>query len=725
MGTGRDDQRNSENTGRVPVQTGNSIAGVVAAPSVQSGVIHGGVHIHQDVARATVPWQLPPPAAYFADRSPEMARVDQVAGGTGRPGLVVLTGTGGVGKTALAVAWAARNAARFPDGQLYADVRGFSAEGAVSTEQVLGGFLRGLGVPPDRVPVELAEQTALFRSLTTRRGLLVLVDNAVSAAQVRPLVPASEDSMVLVTSRLRLSGLHMEGAEFVELLPLPHEQAVDLVIRSLGARRVGTERAAVGELVSLCGRLPIALRVVGARLAARPRWPVARVVAELRDERHRLAKLAAYGESPVHAAFDLSYQALHEKQARLYRLASAHPGPEFDVGVAAAAADMAKDDAEDALQALVDASLLEEVDSDRYRYHDLVRLHARDHPDQSSEEVDRARRSIAEWFLHSATRANLVVIPNRWRVSEVAQHYRGAEPPFERASAAVDWLDGQLPNLLAVLTDAAERGWDDLAWQVCEALWELFLYRKHYQQWIASHRIGIPAAQRCGNTVAESRLRCQLGRAYLDLHRFDEARTECARALDLARHAGSRTNESVALYQLGMAAQGRGDTEDALARFRASLAIEDELGIPRGVALRHRRIGEALLAASRLRESAVELESARDGFEAMSDHGDAAKVDIALARVEAQVGGFEPALARLERALTVLRDSGSASYQVDALLALGEIRQQQGELDVAEGHFTEARRLAGEVGGPQLERAEARLRGLRPDDGPQLGDAQA
>ncbi|MCP2269425.1 putative ATPase [Actinokineospora diospyrosa] len=647
-----------------------------------------------------------------------MARIGQVrTAGTGRAGLVVLTGTGGVGKTAMAVTWSTRNTDRFRDGQLYADLRGFSATSALPTEQALSGFLRALGTPPERVPVDLAEQTALFRSLTARRQMLVVLDNALSAAQVRPLVPASEDSIVLVTSRLRLSGLHMDGAEFIELPPLPHEQAVNLIVRSLGTRRVDDERDEVGELVELCGGLPIALRVAGARLAARPRWPVSRVVAELSDERNRLARLSLEDDSSITATFDLSYQALADEEARLYRLASTHPGPEFGVGVAAAAAGMPEDDAEDALQALVDASLLEELDANRYRYHDLVRLHARDHAEQGGDEAEQARRAIAQWFLEQATRANLVVIPNRWRISPVADRLEGPGKAFENSGDAVEWLDGQLPNLLAVLEDTDARGWDDLAWQVCEALWEIFLHRKHYGQWIASHEIGIAAAHRCAAKDAEARLRCQLGRAYLDLHRFDDAERECRIAQELAQRTGHQRNESVALNQLGMAEEGQGDVDAAIAWYRKSLAIEEELGIARGVALRYRRIGEALLGANRLAEAAVELKTASVKLAAVSDWMNQAKVDVALARIEAADGAFDTAARRIEEALALLRGSGSATYQVTALLALGEVREQQGDRTAAERHFTDAVSLAEEVGGPQLERATARLRAVRGGSG--------
>lgn len=710
--TANDDDMADSSTGG----SRNDVTGTVVGAVVQSRVIYGGVHIQQAPHPVHVPRQLPPVAAHFTDRTEEASALTRIAEhhdrGDGSPRLVVLTGQGGVGKTALAVSWAARNGDRYPGGQLYADLRGFATEGAVSSAEVLGRFLRALGIAPEQVPVELAEQIALFRTITAGSRLLLVVDNARSAAQVRPLLPSSRDCMVLVTSRLRLTGLHAEGAEFLEVAPLPHRQAVELLVRTLGGERVEGQLPHVDELASLCGRLPIALRVAGARLASRPRWEVGRVVAELGDERRRLAKLSVDGDVSVAAAFDLSYQALPDLHARLYQLTSLHPGPDFCAGVAAAAAELRDDEAEEGVQALVDASLLEEVGYDRYRFHDLLRLHGRALADRDAAESDRARRRIAEWFLHQATRANMVVIPLRWRVGPVSGQYHATPPLFADGVEALEWLDGQLPNLLAVLEDASARGWDELAWQLCEALWELFLHRKHYRHWTASHQLGVAAARRCGDEVAESRLRCQLARAYLDLHRFREAEAECLLAAELARRTGSKHNESVAVDQLGMAAQGQGQVDRAIDHFRRSLLIERELGIDRGVAQRYRRIGEALLQAGRDAEAADYLERAREKFAALSDTKDEAKVLIGLARVDARSGAHEVAIRRLTLALRVLRNSGSAAYEVDALVAFAEVHRAGGDPARARQHLVEALGLARRIGGPHLQRVRAGLADL-------------
>jgi tetratricopeptide (TPR) repeat protein len=701
----------SRNEATSPPGIHNSVGGDAAGAVLQAGTITGDVWIAgpRRPEEFPVPRQLPAAPSHFTSRADELAALDDVAGEDtgGRPALAVLIGPGGVGKTALAVTWGARHAGSFPDGQLYADLRGFSPGSAVVPEEALGAFLRALGVAPERVPPGVAEQAALFRTRTAGRRLLVVLDNAFSAAQVRPLVPASAGCLVLVTSRLRLDGLVAEGARFLDVAPLSQPKAVELVVRAVGRSRVAGELAAVAELAVLCGRLPIALRVASARLASRPRWPVARVVAELGDERSRLSRLSAEGDAPVAAMFDWSYRALPPTAATLYRLLSEFPGASFDVGTAAAAAGLTEPAAADGLQLLVDASLLEEVDELRFRFHDLVRLHARAQRDAGRPEVVPR---VATWFLHEMTRANLVVIPLRWRVSPVCEQYRTAPPAFGSGREALDWLDGQLPNVLAVLEAAGEREHDRLAWQLCEALWELFLHRKHFARWLRSHEIGIAAAQRCRDAVAESRLRCQLGRAYLDLGRFEDAERECAHALELARAAESRHNESVALDQLGTAAQGRGDVPASISFYSASLEIERELGIDRGVAQRHRRIGEVLAKANRPAEAAEHLRQARRMFADLGDEKDEAKVLVGLARLDARGGDVASAKRRLERARRVLAEAGSAFYQADVLVGFADVAECDDDPGAARGHLAEALALYEQVGGPQVERVRARLR---------------
>ncbi len=663
------------------------------------------------------PRQLPPVTAHFVSRVDQLAGLDDLVRPPARgPGsgasVAVVIGPGGVGKTALAVMWANAHASRFRDGQLYVDLRGFSADTTVTPVDVLGRFLRALGVEPEQVPGTLAERESLYRTITAERQLLLLVllDNAGSAEQVRPLIPTSARSVVVVTSRLWLGGLLVDGAQLVEVPPLTQADAVALLVKLVGERRARADPDAVAELARLCGRFPIALRVAGARLVTRPRWSVSDVVARLRDERSRLAALShpSSPEESVMALFDWSYCYLAPYVADLYRLLGTLPAAEFGIGVAAAVTQLGQHEVRTGLQALVDASLLEEVGRDRYRFHDLVRLHARAQPDQERHEViPRA----GAWYLREMTRANLVVIPAtlRWRVSPVAEQLAGEPATFDSEGEALDWLAGELPNVLAVLEEAVADRHDELAWQLGEALWELQLYRKPHPELLRAYELGIIAARRCGKTVAESRLRYQLGRAHLDLGQLDSTEKEILLAIELARDAQDRRNESAALELLGRLTQARGDVDTAIGYFTASLDIEAELGICRGVASRHRRIGEALLQAGRETEAAPHLAQARQMFAAAGDDKDLARLAVGQALLDARSGRTEAAIAELTAARLVLGRSGSAVYEASVLLALAEVTGLKERPAQARGYLNEAVGLLRELGGAALDEAREAL----------------
>ncbi|RJQ82561.1 hypothetical protein D5S17_01955 [Pseudonocardiaceae bacterium YIM PH 21723] len=343
------------------------------------------------MAGIAVPRQLPPPAAHFTGRADVLATLDEIATGSGdRPPMAVLQGPGGIGKSTAAVHWLNRRATRFPDGQLYVDLRAESGFEPVPSTVVLGRLLRGLGVPGDQVPADLAEATTMYRSVTARKRLAILADDAFSAAQVVGLVPASPDSMVLATSRWRLGRLATYGAGFIELPVLPVTDGADLLAGTVGDGRPGREPAAVAELAGLCGGLPLALSIAGARLVSRPRWSIARMVRELADDRTRLAAL------DIGAVFDLSYRCLPPATAHAYRRLGEYPGPEISPGLAAAVLRLPGNEATAVLDHLVDAGLLAERGADRYGFHELIRLHARGCAEREEPEAERqaVRRRI-------------------------------------------------------------------------------------------------------------------------------------------------------------------------------------------------------------------------------------------------------------------------------------------------------------------------------------------
>jgi hypothetical protein len=343
-------------TGERP--TRNHLSGEVHGAVVQAGTV-GQVKINEVSPELPVPFQLPPPPRAFTNRTQESSLLrqwidDEKIG----PKVVVISGPAGVGKTTLALRLFHDMRDRFPDGQLYVDLEAFTPSGPTDPERVLEWFLLALGVSGRNLPFGLASREALYRSLTADRALAILLDNAFSAAQVRPLLSASRGSAVMVTSRLRLAGLSLDGARFTEVDPLSVDDSVELLNNIVGSGRLVGEPNKTEELARLCGGMPIALSVVGARLAAYPHRSVSSELGNLRGD-GRLAGLAL-DEDSVEAIFDVSYAELPAQQARVYRLCSLHPGPVFGVAVATAAIDSRTDDVEESLYALVDRSLIKD-----------------------------------------------------------------------------------------------------------------------------------------------------------------------------------------------------------------------------------------------------------------------------------------------------------------------------------------------------------------------------
>ncbi|WP_160148890.1 ATP-binding protein [Amycolatopsis alkalitolerans] len=676
----------------------NSFDGTVTGPVVQAGSVRS-LHVHARRAIVT-PAQLPLPPPVVAGRVRELAALDAYRASAGRLPLVILTGPAGTGKTTLALHWLHSVRAHYRDGQLYADLAAFDPAGPTPPDTVLHRFLTALGMPADDVPAAIEEREAAFRSLTAERAIAVLLDNAVSAAQVRPLLPATAEGVAVVTSRWRLAGLANQG-HYVELGPLGTEESAGLLAELVGRARVEAEPQAARALSDSCGGLPLALAVVSARLRTRPHRSLQRETASLR-RRFALLRLSSE-ELSLQAVFDASVVRLSPAAARLYRLGGLHPGGGFDADVLTDVSGAAPEEVDDGLEELLDANLLTEDEQGRFRFHDLVRAHALDRAEQDLPEP--SRRDIVEWYLMMTVKADAVVHPHRWRLGP-----RYAANPLPRpVEDAGGWLDREQASIRSAVLEADRRGWSELVWQFCEALWGFFLHHRHYQDWIELQRLGIAAAEQCGNRLAEARLRSQLGFAYAKIGRFREAVAENELALRLGRAEKHDLTMATALSQLGRAARGSGDLLAALDYFRDAAGVQARIGVPRGVALCRRRAGEVLADLGRIEEAEVELTAAARGLATLDDPIQYARTLTALGALPARRGRPEEGLPLMVEALAMTREAGSPHYVAEVLFAFGELDIACARTESASEHLGEAQRIYESTADPRAELVAARL----------------
>ncbi|RDI33099.1 tetratricopeptide repeat protein [Lentzea flaviverrucosa] len=696
----------------------NEMSGSFRGGVVQAGAVHGDIHLHADSA-PPIPRQLLPAPAHFTDRASDLAELDAMLV-PGERMLAVLTGPGGIGKTALALQWAHRGRDRFPDGQIYVDLGGFSGETPMSSEEALGLFLRSLGVAPQRVPADLAEQAALYRTLTAGKSLLVLLDNARAALQVRPLLPNSSSSAVVVTSRTRLTDLVVDGGRLLDIRPLAASSAVTLLARTLGGSRIADEQDRAEALVDLCGGLPIAVRVAAARLAARPKWSVGRVVSELADEQLRLAMLSPSNELSVQTTFDLSYRALDERTAVVYRRLALHPGQTFGPAVAASLLGRGLPEACRLVEELVDSSLLEEVAEDRYRFHDLLKLHARQQAGKLDDQEDRdtALRHVLEWYLAGAMVADRIVTPHRRRLDYAFRTDPAELPRFADRDEALAWLELERANLMTAGHVSLAKGWPDLAWHLSDVLWPLLLHRKHYRDRIDIDLRGVEAARRWGNAFAEADMLKRLGRVCTTLGRYREAEEHLRGSAAVAATIDDQRGVADAREGLALLYADTDRVAEAAAEFAELVGINRALGSDRSLALSLIHLGTALSRIGRCSEALTHLSESAAIFDRLPepDPYNSARVLVAQAWVHCRAQDFGRASEVAEEALGLMRAVGSVDGLAHSHEVIAEVARHRGDTAGAVDHLRQAAHLLTSLGSSRAGAVSDRLRSLVDDD---------
>jgi tetratricopeptide (TPR) repeat protein len=659
------------------------------------------------------PQQLPPPPLGFVNRDVELERLTalvQAGSLDGGPRVVVLSGSHGVGKSAISRQWAHVYRDLFTDGQLYADFSELRYRGGASSGDVLARFLRALGVHNEDIPVELGERAALFRSSTAGKRLLIVLDEVDYAAQVTPLVPSAGQSAVLVTSRDPLAELLREGSSRLHLSPLESRAARELLARVVDEGRLDAEPEAVERLVEICAGLPVALRVCGALLAARDRRPVSWLVDELNPEAHRLSRLGLSQERSLQVVFDEAYARLTNDGACAYRRLGLHPGPSFRRPAAAAVADLPPARVSAALDELVEANLVEET-SEGFRFHDLLRLHARmtcERVETATERLEALDR-VVRFYLRAAQRMDHAMIADRLRLTDGPPAAGFDEPVFATASQAFDWFERERANLVNALRLAYEHEWDEVGWQMGEALFLAYHNHKHFDEAREVHELATNAAARVGDVDAEARTRSQLGRALLDLGDFEGAARELAAAERLMRASSNEALAASIIEWTGVLESDRGNYPEAIAAFKRARAIFQKVGETRGVALQDYHLGRSLDLAGRHREAIARLQQAAAGVNRGSDSLTLGRILLRLGEAYRSLGDVDRATPILEEAAVVMHEIGASFYEALARESLARVARSRGAESLAREHLLEALAIYKQLRSPRAERVSLLL----------------
>ena len=629
-----------------------------------------------------LPRQLPPVTARFTGRGAELGRLDRILGEADAADPVVITidGTAGVGKTTLALRWAHQVKHRYPDGQLHVNLRGFAPEGPTGTGEALHGFVQSLGTAPQSIPSDLDAKAALFRSLLAERRMLIVVDNAASAADVRPLLPGSGSCLVIVTSRNRLDSLMVhEGAHRVTLDVLPHRDALSLMERWLGRPPLTGQADAADELVGLCARLPLAVSIVAARAAGNPEVSLEPLARQLREGTGRLDVLgAATADLDLRTVLQASYAALPDAAARLFRLLGAFAGP--DIGAHACAALLGvRSPPRAELDALTGAHMLTEQAGGRFSSHDLLRALAREAAELEEEKERRgATERVLDYYLCTALRAGRRIEP--CRASELPG--AGPGPPGPRIDdyvSAMAWFTTELPSLRAATEQAAAEGFDDHAWRLARAA-TVFLRRTGRRaERVALHRTALPAATRTGDRVVQATSMRLLADGLARVGEHAKAKRLLHSCLWEFRTAGDargvfQTHLSLTRVHdsAGEHAEALGHAEEALRSadgVGGTLALADGLAAVTEQRERAGRCAEALPLGRR----ALELYRGLDYAE-----GEAVALRT-LGRVELGLGRTRRATALFERSLELDRLLGDRYWEARVLDDLAGAHEAAGD----------------------------------------------
>jgi tetratricopeptide (TPR) repeat protein len=673
-----------------------------------------------------VPAQLPPTTAGFAGRDAELASLaailaPNVLDAPAAHAMIIsaVTGTAGVGKTTLVLHWAHRVRDRFPDGQLYVNLRGFDPSGpALDPDQALRAFLDAFGVPPDRVPEDPEARAGLYRSLLSGKRVLVVLDNARDSEQVRPLLPGSPGCLVLVTSRDQLTGLiAAAGAYPLSLDLLTVEEAYDLLARRLGSRRVAMERHAAEEIIASCARLPLALTIAAARAAIRPQVPLAATAAELRESAAVLdpfdgGELAA----DIRAVFACSYRALSASAARLFRLLVLYPGPDMSLAAAASMAGVPSGQARTLLAELARAHLVTEHSPGRYACHDLLRAYAAEQAacTDDADVRDAALRRLLDHFLQTAFAGVRLTEPYFAQFDLAPSRTGGIAGKLVTADDADEWFSAEYCTLQTAVTMAADAGLATAAWQLACTLTSFQLRQGYWDDHEQAQRVALDAARRGEDEVGEAHVLLALALGYARAGRDYDAEPLYAESLGMFERLGGHLVSRAAIHSgLGWLAERGNRLTEALAHLQRAHDLRQAAGdrLLLAVALNDVGYGHALVGNY---QQAIDCcERALAKIREFDEPSTEAAIWHSLGFIHQRLDNHRQAIACYERSLELTRALCDRFNEADTLGTLGDTHASAGDSAAARRAWVEALRIFQEIEHPDAELVRAKLNGDR------------
>jgi DNA-binding SARP family transcriptional activator/Tfp pilus assembly protein PilF len=664
---------------------------------------------------SVTPSQLPAAQATFIGRTGHLRRLNRLLSGRGP--VATIAGPAGIGKTSFAVYWAHGVRHRFPDGQLFVNLRGFGpTEAAMAPSAAIRSFLGALGVTADRMPPDLLAQVELYRSLLADKRMLVVLDNARDPEQVRPLLPDAAGCLTVVTSRTRLTGLTATGAaEPLALDLLPVQEARHMLAARLGEDRVHAEPAAVDDIVASCAGLPLALAIAAAHAALQPDQPLAAIAADLRAAHHTLDALATDDVSAdVRAVFSWTYRALRPATALLFRLVGLHPGPHLTISGAASAAGVPQADVRPMLTELTRVHLLDETAPGRYGMHDLLRAYAVEQALRQDADADReaALLRIVDHHLQTAFVAATLLDPHRDPVALDPPHPGTTVAELADRDEAVAWLRSERHVLLAVVQHTVDAELSSRTVQLAWCLADFLDRRGHWHDLVDVQAAALDAAGRTGEPAMQALAHRELALALLRLARYEQSEAQLERALATYEALGDRLGQAHTHQNIARLYERQGRNEDGLSHSRQALELYRLAGYRHGEALTLNGIGWRLAQLGDYHEALRHCEQALVLLEELDDQYGVAATWDSIGYTHRQLGHHDEAIACYERAVPLFREVGDRYCEAETVTYVGDLHFDSGAADAAREAWQHALDIFDELGHPDAGAVRDKLHGL-------------